>query len=113
MYQPNYYNRNTSVEVDQGYVRYIIVLQHRSSWQDIGALLSSKAEIQLFCLELSKKLGISYTRPVQPVKVTMSNDKQESEDTAVRSFDPQLEDLSQPVESEAVDQVMKMFKKSA
>jgi hypothetical protein len=63
--------RSTSIQADLGYIEYLIMLQHRSSWQDIMALYVSKAEVQSYCLELSKKLDMRYRSPPLPVNLSL------------------------------------------
>lgn len=67
--------RATSVMEDQGYVQYICILQHRESWQNIGAVLKSKADVTSFCLEAQKKLGMRYVTPAMPINLKVSNDR--------------------------------------
>lgn len=64
--------RATRVEHDQGFIEYIIALGHRSSWQDIGVILQSKADVASYCLELAKKLNMRYTAPPLPVNLSMA-----------------------------------------
>jgi hypothetical protein len=64
--------RATRVEQDQGFIEYVIVLMHRESWQNIGPILNSTADVSSFCLELSKKLGMRYTAPPLPVNLSMA-----------------------------------------
>lgn len=52
---------------DQGYVAYAVVVQHRSSWQEIGQLLDSKANLSSYCQEVQKQLGMNYHAPPLPV----------------------------------------------
>ena len=59
--------RLTNVAPDLGYIEYKIILQHRESWQQIGALLTSRADVQNFAYELSKKLGMGYQSPPMPI----------------------------------------------
>ena len=59
--------RPTRVEADGAFVEYIVVAQHRENWANVGAILTSKAELQSFCLELSKKMGMRYVPPALPV----------------------------------------------
>jgi hypothetical protein len=63
--------RPTRVEVDFGFVEYMVVAQHRESWQNLGALLNSRAELSSFSLELSKKMGMRYHKPPMPIDLTM------------------------------------------
>ncbi len=59
--------RASSVELDQGFIEYVIVVQHRERWQNIGSILDSKADLSSFCLEVMKKMDMSYTSPSLPV----------------------------------------------
>jgi hypothetical protein len=68
--------RVTKLHADLGYVEYVIVLQHRESWQNIVAMLESKAEVQSFCLEVSKKLNMRYVAPPLPVELGFDDDAQ-------------------------------------
>ena len=70
--------RSTRIEADLGYIEYVIVLQHRESWQSLGLLLQSKADLSSFCLELQKKLGMKYIAPPLPVNLSMSKPSAES-----------------------------------
>jgi len=63
--------RSNRVEIDSGFVEYIIIAVHRESWQSIGALKQSKADLTSFTLELSKKMGMQYSAPPLPVDLTM------------------------------------------
>jgi len=55
------------IEVDLGFVEYKIMLQHRESWQNVGALLNSLADAQAFAFELMKGMGMDYHSPSLPV----------------------------------------------
>jgi hypothetical protein len=59
--------RAGAVEQHLGFIKYSIVLQHRESWQNISAILNSKAEVTSFSLEVAKQLGCRYTAPPLPV----------------------------------------------
>jgi len=63
--------RSNRVEIDSGFVEYIIIAVHRESWQSIGALKQSKADLTSFALELSKNMGMQYQAPPLPVDLTM------------------------------------------
>jgi hypothetical protein len=63
--------RATRVEADQGFVEYIVVAQHRESWQTPGALRTSMADLSSFALELSKKMNIRYRSPALPVDLSV------------------------------------------
>jgi len=64
----------TQIEADQGYVEYIIVLQHRERWQNLGEMLCAKAEVASYCLEVSKKLNMRYVAPALPVQLGFNED---------------------------------------
>jgi len=64
--------RATRVEADFGYVEYKIVAQHRESWQNVGPVLQSKADLSSFCLEATKKLKLKYESPPMPVNLSTS-----------------------------------------
>jgi hypothetical protein len=43
------------------------------SWQQVGALMTSKAELSSFALEVMKKMGMRYHTPSKPVELTFMN----------------------------------------
>jgi len=55
--------RAKRVEADLGYVEYSVVLVHREKWQSLPAILDSKADIQSFAVEVSRRLSIRYVAP--------------------------------------------------
>jgi hypothetical protein len=95
--------RAKDVLQDLGYVEYIACLQHRESWQNIGACLMSKAEVASFCLELSKKLDMRYRSPPLPVDLSIVNKDVSETESVVAKF--------QALSSTAGDDVAKMFSK--
>jgi hypothetical protein len=99
--------RATNIQADLGYIEYILILQHRSSWQNIGALKSSQAEVQSFCLELSKKLDMRYKSPPLPVNLTIDQGSE-----ADSSNDPFFEKVAGlEASSDEIQQVVSMFDK--
>lgn len=66
--------RATDVEADLGYIRYVILLQHVESWQNVGDVLQSKAEISSFSLEVSKKMEMRFVAPPMPVDLNLPHD---------------------------------------
>lgn len=64
--------RATRVDVEHASVEYIVAATHRESWQQIGALLQSKADLSSFALELQKKMGLKYKTPPTPVNLSMA-----------------------------------------
>lgn len=75
--------RATHVAQDLGFIEYVIVLQHRGSWQQVGPILNSKAEFSSFALEVAKKLDMRYKPPGLSVDLTTVRMKDtDSEGTA-------------------------------
>ena len=66
--------RAGTIYSDLGYIEYTVSLSHREAWQNIIAIVNSKAEVAAFCLELSKQLELPVNTPTLPVRLTMAND---------------------------------------
>lgn len=49
-----------------------VYVEHRESWQQTAALLTSKAELSSFALELMKKMNIKYRAPPMPIDLSMT-----------------------------------------
>ena len=64
--------RPTEVAVEKGYINYVTIAQHRTSWQDIGGVLTSKAELVTYELEVAKQLAMKYSAPHLPVDLKLS-----------------------------------------
>lgn len=64
--------RANRVEVDAGFVEYIVVCEHRESWQLAGDIFTSKANLTSFCLELSKKMNMRFRSPPMPVDLNVT-----------------------------------------
>lgn len=98
--------RPSNIAQEQGYVEYMIILQHRESWQNVGAMLVSKAEVSSFCLELSKTLDMRYKQPPMPVDLSINNRDGHSEsDSVVAKF--------QQIAATAGDDVAAMFSRKS
>ena len=83
--------RMNTVQVEMGYAEYKILMVHRESWQQIGAILNSKADIQMYSYELSKALGIDYENPPMPIilRTQLGAETDEPKDVDVaRMLDP-------------------------
>ena len=63
----------TRVEADLGFIAYVVILQHRDSWQHVGGILESKAAVVSFCLEVQKQLGMRYRAPPTPVDLSIKD----------------------------------------
>jgi hypothetical protein len=75
--------RVIAVEADLGYISYVLVLQHVESWQNIGAVLESKAEVSSFCLEVTKQMEMRFVSPPKPINLSFAEGQHESPEEAV------------------------------
>jgi hypothetical protein len=66
--------RCTRVEVDLGFIEYLVALQHRDSWQSLPGILQSRGDFFSFALETQKELGIFYTAPRVPIDLVSPRD---------------------------------------
>lgn len=77
------------------------MLQHRESWQNLGAMLASKAELSSFTLELSKKLDMRYVQPPMPITLNVADKGAGETDSMIAKF--------QTIAETAGDDVAAMF----
>lgn len=63
--------RATRVQADLAFIEYVVVLGHRESWQSIGIILQSKADVASYCLEVTKKMDMRYSAPSLPVELAL------------------------------------------
>mmetsp|Transcript_4865 Transcript_4865/g.7570 ORF Transcript_4865/g.7570 Transcript_4865/m.7570 type:complete len:130 (-) Transcript_4865:246-635(-) len=61
--------RMNVISADLGYVEYFVLLNHRESWQQMGALKNSLSDVQQFCFELSASLGMGFESPPLPIQM--------------------------------------------
>lgn len=78
--------RLSGVEANLGYVEYKVVLQHRESWQQIGALLNSKSNVHKFAFELSKELNMGYQSPPMPIILDQNGEGTDAEDVDIAAI---------------------------
>jgi Mechanosensitive ion channel len=64
--------RASRVEADLGFIEYVISLHHRDSWQHMGNIVSSKADVTSYCLEVQNELEIKYVAPPTPVHLSLT-----------------------------------------
>jgi hypothetical protein len=97
--------RATRVETDLGYIEYVVVLQHRESWNMVTDILQSKADVSSFCLELQKQLEMRYHAPALPVDLAMNMTGGESNTTkeAATSEKPSDRSPTTPNSRETMD----------
>lgn len=90
--------RATKVEQDLGFIEYVIVLQHRGTWQQVGSILNSKAEFSSFSLEVAKKLDMRYKPPGLSVDVSMAgtNDsgRADASETGTTRVLPEMDEVA-------------------
>eukprot|EP00529_Nitzschia_sp_RCC80_P008888 CAMPEP_0113505976 /NCGR_PEP_ID=MMETSP0014_2-20120614/35636_1 /TAXON_ID=2857 /ORGANISM="Nitzschia sp." /LENGTH=1154 /DNA_ID=CAMNT_0000401389 /DNA_START=267 /DNA_END=3731 /DNA_ORIENTATION=- /assembly_acc=CAM_ASM_000159 len=60
--------RISGIKADLGYIEYIVGMQHRESWQQVGAVLTSTGELQQFCFEQTSELGMTFQSPPLPIE---------------------------------------------
>lgn len=72
---------------EKGFVEYLIVIMHRDSWQMIGQVLDSKANLSSYCMEVTKQLGLNYRAPPLPVSLTYSKAAADVEDSVTQEVD--------------------------
>lgn len=65
--------RNTSVSADQGFVEYLIIVEHVDNWQNLDGILGSRGVIRRFCHELAKQLDMRYVSPPLPVDLRIND----------------------------------------
>jgi len=69
---------NLNVQADQGYVEYMVVLQHVNNWQHLESIQTSRSHAKFFCHELSKQLGMRYKSPPLPVDLNIEKSSESS-----------------------------------
>ena len=67
--------RTSRIAAEENFVEYMIVLQHRQTWQSIIPILESKAAVSSFCVELQQQLGCHYSAPSMPVVASVKRTK--------------------------------------
>lgn len=98
--------RATRVEIELGYIEYVVVLQHQEAWNKVTQVLESKAAVSSFCLEVQKQLGMRYTAPPLPVDLavgTGSRDERVNTDAETELPFPQEVNHATSNESTSID----------
>jgi hypothetical protein len=91
----------TRIEADAGFVEYKIAAEHRESWQQIVALLTSLADLAAFAFELSREMKMGYKAPVLPVELKMMQEDTEQSLPLMPPVTSFLPDM--PVEMERME----------
>lgn len=108
--------RCSRIEADLGYVEYCVAATHRESWQNMRAILMSKAELSSFALELSKKMKLRYQSPPMPVDVRLHSSKTNAfgfdlADVYNAVNDQSEENVATPNKDDDIHEVFKIFDK--
>ena len=77
--------RATAIQADLGYIQYVIYLQHIESWQNLGIVKESLANVASFCLEVSKKMDMRFVNPPVSLRVEDRNDFRDRSSSNVES----------------------------
>ena len=62
--------RCTDVETEQQYLKFVLIVQHRESWQSFATIQVSKGDVYIHALHLQRELKMNYTAPTVPVQLT-------------------------------------------
>ncbi|KAL7563999.1 hypothetical protein ACA910_007117 [Epithemia clementina (nom. ined.)] len=68
-WQDTFAFRTNRIEAQQNFVEYMVVLQHRWSWQSLAYILEHKAVVETFCVELQKQMNCHYKAPSKPIHI--------------------------------------------
>jgi len=61
--------RANRVVANENYIEWLIVIQHREAWQEVGQVLDSKANLNSYCQEVARQLDMEYQAPRLPVEL--------------------------------------------
>ena len=75
------------------FIEYEVIAQHVESWQIIGQVLQSRADLSSFCLEVMKQMGMRYNSPSMPVNVTFQHEDHAGESNS--NFNEGNDDLTE------------------
>eukprot|EP00934_Nitzschia_sp_Nitz4_P001371 Nitzschia sp. Nitz4//scaffold41_size133979//57505//61267//NITZ4_003347-RA/size133979-processed-gene-0.249-mRNA-1//-1//CDS//3329551470//1371//frame0 len=64
--------RINDIYAEKGYMNVVAIVQHRDSWQNVGTIMDSRGNLNSFCLEVQRMLGMQYRAPVVPIELTNS-----------------------------------------
>ena len=66
---------NDGIQRDDGYIIYMIGVQHVKSWQDMGKIVSSRGELEVEVDRIAQELEIYYESPTGKMNVELVNKK--------------------------------------
>lgn len=87
--------RCTNCEVDQKYLKFTLILQHRESWQSHGAIQVSRSKMYIHALQLQKKLQMDSDAPKVPAELTEAPPKSPNAEDLVDTNESETQMLSQ------------------
>ena len=64
---------NDGIQRDDGYIIYMIGVQHVKSWQDMGKIVSSRGELEVEVDRIAQELEIYYESPTGKMNVELVN----------------------------------------
>ena len=62
---------NDGIQRDDGYIVYMIGVQHVKSWQDMGKIVTNRGELQVETDRIAQELKIFYDSPASKTNVEM------------------------------------------
>jgi hypothetical protein len=80
----------TRIDASLGYVEYKVILQHQESWQQVGALMTSLADVQSHAFEMSKEMGMDFQSPSLPVEMRLAQARPGQEENAFNNLNTAL-----------------------
>ena len=81
---------NLNVQADQGFVEYMVVLQHVNNWQQLESVTVSRSHAKFFCHEVSKQLDMRYKSPPLPVHLSINNKSLDGAGSAETDIDSKI-----------------------
>lgn len=106
--------RATAVEADLGYIAYIVILNHVESWQNIGAIKQSQADVASFCLEVSKKMDMRFIAPPMPVDLRLEENAMAAQNfpkVPVNEGDNSMTGNSDQLDPSSIQMIQNLFHK--
>jgi hypothetical protein len=100
--------RSTRIEADLGYIEYVVVAQHRESWQQIVAVLNSRSAVSSFCLELQKEMNMKYVAPSLPVNLGIQS-MNGAENNKLESAGEEGETPAEPTAADRIRALAELF----
>ena len=94
--------RANRVVASENFVEWLIVIQHREAWQQVGQVLDSKANLNSYCQEVARQLQMEYQAPLLPVELQYAPSRLEeplANDSSNSRVDRDIDALTQEFQS--------------